>query len=86
MQPSISPVTALSLQWYRENNSLRRETNNLKRQSALLLQRVADASPDLDITMLAGMGETVDKKELQDIQQQHEKEIDNLMDKIKGNV
>lgn len=74
------------MQWYRENKSLRRETNNLKRQSALLMQRVADASPDLDITALAGMGDAVDKKELQDLQQQHEKEVDSLMEKIKGNL
>lgn len=50
------------------------------------MQRVAETSADLDITALAGMADTVDKKELQDLQQQHEKEIDSLMEKIKGNV
>lgn len=80
------PVVGLCFQWYRENKSLRHETNNLKRQSAILMQRVAETSADLDITALAGMADTVDKKELQDLQQQHEKEIDSLMEKIKGNV
>lgn len=81
---SMAQAFNRATEWYRENKSLRRETNNLKRQSAILLQRVSDGSPDLDISVLAGMGETTDKKELQDLQQQHEKEVDNLMEKIKG--
>lgn len=81
---SMAQAFNRATEWYRENKSLRRETNNLKRQSAILLQRVADGSPDLDISMLGGMGEATDKKEIQDLQQQHEKEVDNLMEKIKG--
>lgn len=81
---SMAQAFNRATEWYRENKSLRRETNNLKRQSAILLQRVADSSPDLDISMLGGMGEATDKKEIQDLQQQHEKEVDNLMEKIKG--
>ncbi|MPC40478.1 Shootin-1 [Portunus trituberculatus] len=81
---SMAQAFNRATEWYRENKSLRRETNNLKRQSAILLQRVSDGSPDLDISVLAGMEETTDKKEIQDLQQQHEKEVDNLMNKIKG--
>ncbi|KAG0717867.1 hypothetical protein GWK47_053597 [Chionoecetes opilio] len=81
---SMAQAFNRATEWYRENKSLRRETNNLKRQSALLIQRVADGPSDLDISLLGGMGDTGDKDEIQDLQQQHEKEVDNLMDKIKG--
>lgn len=68
-------------QWYRENKSLRREATTLKRQSAVLMQRVAEsAPPDFDLSLLANVTEAADK----DMQLLHEKEVATLHDKIKG--
>lgn len=50
------------------------------------MQQVAEASPDFDISVLASMGEIIDKQELQEMQHQHEQEVATLMNKIKGRV
>ncbi|XP_076059042.1 shootin-1-like isoform X4 [Oratosquilla oratoria] len=69
-------------EWYHENKNLRRDAASLKRQSAVILQRVIDAVPSFDITELGDLAD-IDRNSLpKELQQQHEQEVKKLMDKI----
>ncbi|XP_042892957.1 uncharacterized protein LOC122267050, partial [Penaeus japonicus] len=86
---SMAQAFNRATEWYRENKSLRRETANLKRQSAVLLQRVAACdSGELDLATLASLADAssssgTQQEAQQEMQQQHEQEVAKLMAKIK---
>ncbi|CAL4066361.1 unnamed protein product [Meganyctiphanes norvegica] len=81
MQQAFNRAT----EWYQENKNLKRETTNLKRQSAAFLQKVSELAPDVDIIQLAGMaGSEEDTTEVKALQAQHDQEVKSLMEKIKG--
>ncbi|KAB7506864.1 hypothetical protein Anas_07757 [Armadillidium nasatum] len=71
-------------EWYIENKSLRRETATLKRQSAMLLQKVSAAS-DGDLSSLAELAEVATKEDdaVKEVHAHYEKEISKLMEDIK---
>lgn len=86
---SMAQAFDRATEWYRENKSLRRETANLKRQSAVLLQRVAACdSGELDLAALASLADAASSSSSsgmqQEMQQQHEQEVAALMAKIKS--
>jgi len=81
MQQAFNRAT----EWYQENKNLKRETNNLKRQSAAFLSKVSELAPEVDILQLAELaGTEEDSSEMKALLSQHDQEVKGLMAKIKG--